>query len=93
MLKIQTAQSRAGERHTAELSGWFFPGQVRRLAELLRVALPNFACELAAEPRHATGINAFTQLGMRRIAAVECVCAGTGPDGNAIWKWGFKFGD
>lgn len=77
------------ERHTVELSGCFFPGQVRRLLELLRVPLPSFTCRLAAEPRHSTGINAFTQLGMYRLEGVRCerLPAAEGSEG---WNWEFE---
>jgi len=75
--------------HSAELSGWFFPSQAKRLLELLRVLLPNFACKFTSEPRHSNGINAFTVLGARRVEALECECAGAGSDGATSWKWGF----
>merc|ERR1719409_595920 len=38
-----------GTRGFAELSGCFFPNQVKRIVEYLRVVFPKFACELAAE--------------------------------------------
>lgn len=74
--------------HVAELSGVFFSGQVRRLLELLRVLLPSFECSLLADPRHCTGVNAFTQLGMHHVERVECECAGS--NGTTSWKWQFK---
>jgi len=79
-------------QHIAELSGNFFPGQVRRLLELLRVLLPSFECNLVTEQRHTVGINAFTQLGMHYVEAVKCESAGAGLGGTLGWKWEFKLG-
>lgn len=77
------------ERHTVELSGCFFPGQVRRLLELLRVPLPKFECRLACEPRHSTGINAFTRLGMYRLVGVRCQKSER-PEADNQWDWDFE---
>jgi len=76
--------------HTAEVSGFFFPGQVRKFLELLRVVLPGCSCSFGAESPHTAGINTFTQLGLRRVTAVECeqVCI----DGQTTWNWEFKLG-
>jgi len=107
VVKTQTAMPGAGsattatsrekaedERHTVELSGCFFPGQVRRLLELLRVPLPSFTCRLASEPRHSTGINAFTQLGMFRLEGVRCerrdATQAADETGDKQWKWEFE---
>jgi len=79
-------------QHIAELSGNFFPGQVRRLLELLRVLLPSFECNLVTEQRHCVGINAFTQLGMHHVEAVKCESAGSGLGGTLGWMWEFKLG-
>lgn len=92
VLKTQTVQNNNKELHTAELSGCFFPQQVRRFLELLRVLLPSFTCSLTADPRHSVGVNAFTQLGMRRIESVECKCITAGSSGATNWKWEFKLG-
>lgn len=81
------APSGEDERHTVELSGCFFPGQVRRLLELLRVPLPSFTCRLASEPRHSVGINAFTQLGMYRLEGVRCERSTQHGD---QWRWEFE---
>lgn len=81
-----------GALHVAELRGCFFPGQSRRLLELLRVLLPSFSCELRPDRRHSTGINAFTKLGMRRIETVECDGREVDPDGNVDWNWAIKLG-
>jgi len=78
------AGSVPGESHMAELRGCFFPGQVRRFLELLRVLLPKFSCKLATEPRHSSGINVFTQLGLHRVSEVECERVGKSP---TDWKW------
>lgn len=91
VLRTQTLQiTGQGGSHIAELGGFFFPGQVRRLLELLRVVLPSSSCSLSADPRHSTGLNAFTLLGLRRVEVVECEQI-LGADG-AIWKWEFKLG-
>jgi len=79
-------------QHLAELSGNFFPGQVRRLLELLRVLLPSFECNLVTEQRHCVGINAFTQLGMHHVEVVKCESAEVGLGGTLGWKWEFKLG-
>ncbi|CAK0839472.1 unnamed protein product, partial [Prorocentrum cordatum] len=87
------ASGRAGGAlHVSALRGCFFPGQSRRLLELLRVLLPSFSCELRPDRRHAAGINAFTKLGMRRIDTVECDGRDVDPDGNVDWKWAIKLG-
>lgn len=91
VLRTQTQElpGSAGPRHRAELAGVFFPSQVRRLLETLRVLLPSFACGFTSEARYSHGVNAFTQLGMRRIEGVECECTGAGATN---WKWEFKLG-
>eukprot|EP00747_Dinoflagellata_sp_TGD_P181294 gnl/TRDRNA2_/TRDRNA2_35081_c0_seq1.p1 gnl/TRDRNA2_/TRDRNA2_35081_c0~~gnl/TRDRNA2_/TRDRNA2_35081_c0_seq1.p1 ORF type:complete len:548 (+),score=65.26 gnl/TRDRNA2_/TRDRNA2_35081_c0_seq1:71-1714(+) len=86
------APAELGARHIVELNGWFFPFQVRRLLELLRVLLPSFSCTLTVEPHHSVGVNTFTQLGMRYIASVDCESAGPRADGVNTWKWGFSLG-
>lgn len=78
------------DKHMVELSGCFFPGQVRRLLELLRVPLPSFTCRLAAEPRHSTGINAFTQLGMYRLEGVRCERLPVAEGSERQWNWEFE---
>lgn len=99
VLKTQTVKASGAPgmpgdkvQHSAELSGNLFPGQVRRLLELLRVLLPSFECNLVTDQRHCVGINAFTQLGMHHIEAVKCESAGTGLGGTVGWKWEFKLG-
>lgn len=78
------ATANKGNEYVAELSGCFFPIQVRRLLELLRVPLPSFSCRLVAESRHSPGINAFTKLGSYRVEGVRCE-----KDGDK-WKWAFE---
>ncbi|CAE8588698.1 unnamed protein product [Polarella glacialis] len=83
----------AGASHgVAELRGCFFPSQVRRFLELLRVLLPSFSCEFHLAHRHGAGANVFTQLGPRRIEAVSCECTGASPGKPADWKWEFRVG-
>uniref|UniRef100_A0A7S2J6G8 Uncharacterized protein n=1 Tax=Alexandrium andersonii TaxID=327968 RepID=A0A7S2J6G8_9DINO len=98
VLKTQTVQNSpavgaaaVGEKvqHTAELSGCFFPSQVRRFSELLTVLLPNCSCNLTAEARLCAGINAFTQLGMRHVETVEFESLEV-PNGGPSLKWDFK---
>eukprot|EP00933_Yihiella_yeosuensis_P027651 TRINITY_DN21551_c0_g2_i1.p1 TRINITY_DN21551_c0_g2~~TRINITY_DN21551_c0_g2_i1.p1 ORF type:complete len:594 (-),score=129.96 TRINITY_DN21551_c0_g2_i1:132-1841(-) len=84
-----TGTGGTGDIHcSAELNGVFFPSQVRRLMELLRVLLPSFSCEFPNAPKHGVGTNVFTQLGARRIEAVSC--EGTGNPSK--WKWDFRVG-
>lgn len=99
VIKTQTVHNSTGApaapaaekaQHNAELSGCFFPSQVKRLSELLTVLLPSFSCNLTAETRLCTGINAFTQLGMRHVETVECESLDTGPNGAMSLKWDFK---
>jgi len=93
VIKTQTLQNPAGGSvYTAELGGFFFPRQVRMLLEMLRVLLPSFSCAMLADARHHTGINAFTQLGMRHIESVECERTQGGCAAAAGWKWDFKLG-
>jgi hypothetical protein len=66
------SNTKVDERHTVELSGCFFPNQVQRLLELLSIPLASFTCRMACDPRHSTGINAFTQLGMYRLEGICC---------------------
>jgi hypothetical protein len=82
--------------HTAELSGCFFPSQVRRLLELFRVPLPSFTCRLYAEEKQNTGINVFSRLGMFRVQGVRCdsrapssAVAGAA-EGAREWHWEFE---
>mmetsp|Transcript_40518 Transcript_40518/g.75272 ORF Transcript_40518/g.75272 Transcript_40518/m.75272 type:complete len:583 (+) Transcript_40518:103-1851(+) len=81
------AATNKGGEHIAELSGCFFPLQVKRMLELLRVPLPSFSCRLVAESRHSPGINAFTKLGSYRVDGVRCE-----KDGANTWKWDFELG-
>jgi len=93
VLRTQTLPGSGQQpQYTAELGGFFFPGQVRRLLEFLRVLLPSFSCGLTAEARHRLGINAFTPLGTRHIESVECERTQAGADSAAGWKWDFKLG-
>lgn len=88
-----SGSSTVGDKsHTAELSGVFFPGQVKRLLELLRVVLPGCACSFTVDQHQNDGINSFTQLGLRRVTAVECVGEQTPPSGKTVWNWEFKLG-
>merc|ERR1711904_417473 len=62
-------------RHSAELQGFFFPFQLRRLVEQLRIVLQRsqrFVCQVSSESRHSAGINAFTRLGKRHIKTIQC---------------------
>lgn len=79
-------------RHSAELSGWFCPSQVRKLLELLRVPLRSFSCAFSVDSKHCLGMNTFTQLGMRRIESVACECTSAMPAGASNFKWEFKLG-
>lgn len=93
VVKTQTlTRQGGGSLYTAELSGYFFPRQLRMLLEMFRVLLPSFACGLTAEVSHRAGINAFTQLGMQRIESVECERTQAGQDAAAGWRWEFKLG-
>mmetsp|Transcript_135849 Transcript_135849/g.422016 ORF Transcript_135849/g.422016 Transcript_135849/m.422016 type:complete len:554 (-) Transcript_135849:52-1713(-) len=83
-------EKQAQAQHIAELSGCFFPSQVRRLSELMTVLLPSFSCSLTVEPRLCTGINAFTHLGMRHVESVEFECVDTGSGSAPCLKWDFK---
>ncbi|CAJ1380836.1 unnamed protein product [Effrenium voratum] len=69
--------------HMAELRGRFFPLQLRKFLELLRVSLPKFSCELLA-PNDCAGLNSFTQLGQHRIEAVSCERS------SDNWRWSFQ---
>lgn len=80
----------SGKCHTAELSGCFFPSQVRRLLELLRVLLPSFSCTLTADARRSAGINAFTKLGNFRVETVRCERHRPKPEAPFDWRWEFK---
>jgi len=92
VLGTQTLPGNGQPQYTAELGGFFFPGQVRRLLEFLRVLLPSFSCGFTAEAHHRLGINAFTPLGTRHIESVECERTQAGADSAAGWKWEFKLG-
>eukprot|EP00434_Breviolum_minutum_P025825 symbB.v1.2.022830.t1/scaffold2043.1/size110972/4 len=81
----------AGGTGTAELRGRFFPLNLRRFLELLRVCLPNFICEL---PEHRPdkvqqrgGPNAFTMLKQHRIESISCDKI---EKDVAAWKWSFR---
>lgn len=85
VLRTQSLQAQgSAPQHSAELEGVFFPGQVKRFLEYLRVLLPSFGCKLTADAGRAVGINTFTLLGSRHIESVECERT------PAEWKWDFK---
>eukprot|EP00931_Biecheleriopsis_adriatica_P106091 TRINITY_DN80601_c0_g1_i1.p1 TRINITY_DN80601_c0_g1~~TRINITY_DN80601_c0_g1_i1.p1 ORF type:complete len:529 (+),score=115.01 TRINITY_DN80601_c0_g1_i1:53-1639(+) len=84
-----TEGSAAKTQSMAELHGRFFPLQLKRFLELLRVLCPAFSCDLTTPQRHA-GANAFTQLGLRRIVGVSCESTGASPGTPAGWKWDFR---
>eukprot|EP00927_Polykrikos_kofoidii_P043012 TRINITY_DN3706_c0_g2_i1.p1 TRINITY_DN3706_c0_g2~~TRINITY_DN3706_c0_g2_i1.p1 ORF type:complete len:614 (-),score=94.21 TRINITY_DN3706_c0_g2_i1:65-1906(-) len=86
----QASSEPSQQSHAAELGGCFFPSQVRRLLELLRVLLPSFSCTLAADTRRSCGINTFTKLGNFRVETVRCERFRPGPGEPHDWRWDFK---
>merc|ERR1712187_165242 len=93
VIRTQTlANPNGGSNHIAELSGIFFPRQVRHLVEVLRVLLPRFSCDLVPDAQHSVGVNAFTQLGMQRLEAIECERTHNPKEPAPGWKWKFKVG-
>lgn len=83
------ATSTGTKRHSAELAGRLFPCQIRRLLNLMQIALADFECTVTPDD-NTMGINAFTCLGLRRIENVTCDRIQEGV--NQTWSWRFQLG-